>query len=893
MIACVCPKCSKPLKVKDDLAGKKVKCPGCGHAVPVPAPTPAPALSGSGKQTPVPLPSPESSDSERATQPPEAGRIATQEEPAQQTIADERAAGQPPPELTDFLAPPQSPGELGRLGPYRVLSVLGAGGMGVVFKAEDPGLQRLVAIKAMLPSLAASAAARGRFEREARTAAQIKHDNIVTIHQVSKDQGIPYLAMEFLSGEPLDERLKREQILSVAEVIRIGKEVALALEAAHEAGMIHRDIKPANVFLESRTPPEGAGPRKSARASGTVPNLAARPRVKILDFGLARAAGKESQLTQQGAIIGTPAFMAPEQAAGKEVDARCDLFSLGCLLYRMCTGDLPFKGTDTISTLLAVATLQPPPPRVKNRKVPPALSDLIEKLLKKHPHERPASARAVFEALDAIPIDGSMEQAATFPSANARANHRKKRAWLLATAAGGALALIAAGVFFFNRGTEVDPRKPPVTRPRGVPADQLKADEVSEEDRLLAGGGDPAKVPPTLVAVLHSSPAQARGRNRFLALQIGISDDGKTLTSLDGRHVATWDLATGKELSRFSELLFPKRLKAELAVDLNSTGDKLVWDGGNGNVAFFDLANPKQGTFLVPAGKGIAAFKAISFSPDSKLFLLIPAPVPSTARLFNAETKQPQGNLSTSVVHQAYDFAPDNSMFATAAKNRIQLNPLPFMKIKGLKPPVLVADGSVSFVRFSPDARELVSVSAPDYHFTLWDLKELKEIHQFGGHSKKIRTVAFNPDGKIIASAGDDNLIKVFDRITQQELHHIPLGPKGMEIHQLTFTPEGTHLAAASNLGRVFLFRLPLPKASKPKLVDETKKETKPAEEKNEALPPEKKAKAASEATLKIKVEAGWTSLAKLHRNGAVGDPRRARDRRRARRVLTDRTRGP
>ena len=282
-------------------------------------------------------------------------------------------------ELYDFLAPPQGPDEIGRLGSYRILKVLGAGGMGVVFQAEDPQLERLVALKAMMPALAASATAKKRFLREAKSAAAIKHDHIVSIYQVGEDRGVPFLAMEFLTGEALAERLEREARLPLADVHRIGREVASGLAAAHESGMIHRDIKPGNLWLE--------GPRG---------------RVKILDFGLARTEKDDAQLTKSGAIVGTPAFMAPEQAEGKAVDARCDLFSLGCVLYRMSTGQLPFKGTDTMSTLLALVSDDPAPPREVNPEVPPALSDLVMRLLAKNPAHRPESAQAVVRAIEAM-----------------------------------------------------------------------------------------------------------------------------------------------------------------------------------------------------------------------------------------------------------------------------------------------------------------------------------------------------------------------------------------------------------------------------------------------------------------------------------------------------------
>src|SRR5437764_5748351 len=164
----------------------------------------------------------------------------------------------------------------------------------------------------MRPALASGKAARQRFLREARAAAAVKHDHIVTIYAVGEDRGVPFLAMEFLEGEPLDARLEREKNLPMAEVLRIAREISEGLAGAHDKGLIHRDIKPANVWLEGQW-----------------------GRVKILDFGLARAAREHAQLTQTGAILGTPAYMAPEQARGETVDARCDLFSLGCVLYRM------------------------------------------------------------------------------------------------------------------------------------------------------------------------------------------------------------------------------------------------------------------------------------------------------------------------------------------------------------------------------------------------------------------------------------------------------------------------------------------------------------------------------------------------------------------------------
>jgi serine/threonine protein kinase len=299
-----------------------------------------------------------------------------------------------------MLSPPRQPDEIGRLGPYRVLKVLGTGAMGVVFEAQDTELGRTVALKAMKPVAAADNEARQRFLREARAAAAINHDHVVTIYQVGQDRTIPYLAMQLLHGESLDARLKREGRLAMADVLRISREIAEGLAAAHERGLIHRDIKPANVWLET--------------SEALVTATCRRSRVKIVDFGLARAVSEDTQLTRTGTILGTPAYMSPEQARAAEVDARSDLFNLGAVIYRMAAGQLPFRADDTTGMLLAVATDDPPPLLALNPEVPPPLAGLVNRLLAKHPDGRPASASATAEflgriecLLTAAPVQGS------------------------------------------------------------------------------------------------------------------------------------------------------------------------------------------------------------------------------------------------------------------------------------------------------------------------------------------------------------------------------------------------------------------------------------------------------------------------------------------------------
>jgi eukaryotic-like serine/threonine-protein kinase len=286
----------------------------------------------------------------------------------------------PAEEAFDFLAPPQGPGELGRLAHYRVVKVLGRGGMGIVFQAEDTRLNRTVGLKVMLPTLAKKQVAHDRFIREARATAAIEHDHIVTIYEVNEDKGVPYLSMQYLKGSTLEDFLKRGKSLNVPQIMRIGREIAKGLTAAHACRLIHRDIKPTNIWLDSTN----------------------KGRVKILDFGLARPTNAETHLTQEGMVLGSPAYMSPEQAFGHVVDERCDLFSLGCVLYRLCAGRLPFAGKDATSMLLAITSVEPTPLRELNEEVPRALADLVHQLLAKRPEDRPPSAKAVVQRIQEI-----------------------------------------------------------------------------------------------------------------------------------------------------------------------------------------------------------------------------------------------------------------------------------------------------------------------------------------------------------------------------------------------------------------------------------------------------------------------------------------------------------
>jgi serine/threonine protein kinase len=278
-----------------------------------------------------------------------------------------------------FLSPPQGPDELGRMGHYRVQRLLGRGAMGIVFAAEDGRLSRVVALKVMRPSIAEEPEARQRFLREARAmAAMGASPHLAPIYEVGEANGLPFLAMEYLEGESLDRWLARHKQLGAAEIIQLGREIAAGLAAAHARGLVHRDIKPANLWVQA---PQGG--------------------IKVLDFGLARPA-KDTKLTQTGIIAGTPAYLSPEQAQDQPLDARSDLFSVGCVLYEVCAGRVPFQGRNALALLTAVTTVAPSPLRNLRPDLPPALTDLVMELLSKRPVDRPASAQELMLRLDEI-----------------------------------------------------------------------------------------------------------------------------------------------------------------------------------------------------------------------------------------------------------------------------------------------------------------------------------------------------------------------------------------------------------------------------------------------------------------------------------------------------------
>jgi eukaryotic-like serine/threonine-protein kinase len=328
-----------------------------------------------------------------------------------------------------------------RLGPYEVLAPLGAGGMGEVYKARDTRLERTVAIKVLPQRLSSSPETRQRFEREARTISQLSHPHICALYDVGREGEIEYLVMEYLEGETLSERLAKGA-LPLEQTLRYGQEIADALDKAHRQGIVHRDLKPGNVMLTK---------------SG----------VKLLDFGLAKAMAPaeakssltslptQQGLTQEGTILGTFQYMAPEQLEGREADARTDIFALGATLYEMATGRKAFEGASQASLITAIMSSQPPSISAIAPMAPPALDRVVKVCLAKDPEDRWQSARDVASELKWIAEGGS--QAGVPAPVASRRRLRERVVWALAGALAGAIAAALAARAWMRAGGERRP----------------------------------------------------------------------------------------------------------------------------------------------------------------------------------------------------------------------------------------------------------------------------------------------------------------------------------------------------------------------------------------------------------------------------------------------------
>jgi WD40 repeat protein len=758
----------------------------------------------------------------------------------------------------DFLAPPQQPGSVGRLGHYEVREVVGQGGMGLVLKAFDQTLQRVVAIKVMASQLSNSASARKRFVREAQAAAAVRNEHVIDIHAVEGASERPYLVMEYVSGVSLQERLERSGPLEIKEILRIGIQTAAGLAAAHAQGLVHRDVKPANILLENGV-----------------------ERVKLTDFGLARAVD-DASITQSGVVAGTPQYMAPEQARGEAVDHRADLFSLGSVLYALCTGHAPFRASGTLAVLKRVCEETPRPIEEINPEVPDWLVAIIARLHAKDPADRFQSAAEVAEVLSKhlaqLQQAGGEWRVTGVPPTSRHpppaTRQPRGRRWVAVAAAlavlMGGLALteasgvthVAATVIRILRpeGTLVVETDDPnvqvtvegdgglVIRGAGTQEFRLRPGSyrlqasrdgkpiqtevvtITRGDKrvvrvsLEAGGPgepraafvftppppgpldrlDPAGIPPEerfswqpkeLVAVL----GEHRQRHWAPVNSVAWSADGKRIASGGQDYVIrVWDAETMRE-----QAVLRGHTREVQSVALSRDGRHLLSGGWDETVRWWDVETGQELRRLGGHGQvtGVAlspdGHRALSGHHDRTLHLW-DLDTGAELRPFEGHTYTVGGAAFSVDGRRAISGGFDNTVRLWDVESG-----KPLHRLEG-------HTGMVRAVAFSPDGRLALSGNlhaagsydhAPDYHLRLWDVDSGQEVRRFRGHTSLVEGVTFSPDGRHALSCSDDGTLRLWEVGTGKELRRFE-GHAG-SVRGVAFSPDGRRAVSGGGDGTV------------------------------------------------------------------------------------------
>jgi hypothetical protein len=676
-----------------------------------------------------------------------------------------------------FLDPPAQPAHLGRLGLYEVTEVLGRGGFGVVFKAHDPSLNRFVAIKVLAPYLASNVAARKRFAREGRAAAAVSHQHVVAIHAVHECNGLPYLVMEYVPGISLQERLDRSGPLDLKEVLRIGLQTAAGLAAAHAQGLVHRDIKPANILLEHGV-----------------------ERVKITDFGLARAAD-DASLTQSGVLAGTPQYMAPEQAQGRPLDHRADLFSLGSVLYALCTGRPPFRAPTPLAVLRRICEDAPRPVRDINPEVPAWLEEVIQVLHAKDPDQRFQSAAEVGELLGQHLAHLQQPAAVPRPVLRRRAGGRRwpHRRWALVA---GAIVLAVGGLLTLGKALKLQSWHPAAlwARLQGGTSGGRQSPGGREVAPRLRANLDPGDGPAFTGAFAPGGEVLAIACDDG-NLRLWHPSRGQLSAVLAGHRERMWGVAFSPDGKRLA----------------TAAGD---WYRplGSGEAKLWDPVT-RRPLATLQCGQADLIF-AVTFSPDSKL--LATAGWDGTARLWDATTGKPQRVLSghQGPVRSAVFTRDSKSLVTGGFDGSVKVWEVATGKeLATLRPEAQPGRRfSINCVAISPDGRLLASaenvlpagpLAGPGGEpggekglwgrVRLWDLAGRRSRAVLEGYNGRVLSVAFSPDGKLLATGGGEygifGEVKLWDLPRAAE--RVNLLGHDQWVECVAFSPDGRLLVTA------------------------------------------------------------------------------------------------